>query len=166
VSGLPRWRNIDIVVTAPALPRLGPFLIQSPARSREYPKIVSLWDAASAPLIETRRSKQSCTGAGEPAPSEPLRKKAAPACPNALGPFYFVGRRACHEFSSSHDHRNQTTTTAFRVDRRQTHLQRRQLFGCYGSPGATARSSCGAVGGDALNAFGHFVIVDRAAAYT
>jgi hypothetical protein len=119
VSGLPRWRNIDIVVTAHPSQAGVFFSFRAPPRSREYPKIVSLWDAASAPLIETRRSKQSCTGAGEPAPSEPLRKKAAPACPNALGPFY-VGRRACHEFSSSRDHRNQTTTTAFRVGRRQT----------------------------------------------
>ena len=31
-------------------------------------------------------------GAGEPAP-KPLREKAAPACPNALGPLYFVGQR-------------------------------------------------------------------------
>ena len=30
----------------------------------------------------------------------------------------------------------------------------------------TAPSSCGAAGGDALNALGHFVTVDRPAAYT
>ena len=143
------------------------FSFRAPPRSREYPKIVSLWDAASAPLIETRRSKQSCTGAGEPAPSEPLRKRRPQLVPTRWGRF-IVGRRACHDFSSSRDHRNQTTTTAFRVGRRQTPPKAPavRLLGGETPPGATARSSCGAVGGDALNAFGHFVIVDRAAAYT
>ena len=164
MSGLPRWRNIDIVVTAHPSQAGVFFSFRAPPRSREYPKIVSLWDAASAPLIETRRSKQSCTGAGEPAPSEPLRKRRPQLVPTRWGRFTSAGGHVTIFQAAAITAIKRRPQRSGWVDDRR--LQRRQLFGCYGSPGATARSSCGAVGGDALNAFGHFVIVDRAAAYT